>query len=170
MSAPGRSSGKTKRNGRVFPREGADRAKRGPTLDLMEQHNSTETGVLIGKAGAAKRESFPSRGAGRGSKPAAVVDPDAVGTVVTAATADPQVGRMVAAALRLKGFSLSGRWMTDRYTKLRNTAWLVRNSRHGELNNPMAIHVLCVEGERLIGEGERLADVLEALCELLIHP
>jgi hypothetical protein len=60
--------------------------------------------------------------------------------------------------------------MQDRYAVLRNAAWLVRNSRHGQMNNPLALRVVVAEAGRLMAEGEPLPDVIEALCELLIHP
>jgi hypothetical protein len=69
------------------------------------------------------------------------------------------------------GYLLRGRWITDdRYAALRNAAWMVRNSRHGQANNPLALRVVVAEVERLAAAGERLPDMIEALCELLIHP
>jgi hypothetical protein len=58
----------------------------------------------------------------------------------------------------------------DRYGALRNAAWLVRNSRVGQGNNPLALGVVVAEVEKLTGVGEALPDVIEALCELLVHP
>ena len=67
---------------------------------------------------------------------------------------------------------LRGLWLTDdRYTPLRNAAWLVRNTRNRSVaNNPKALAVVVLEVRRLIVDGQDLGDVIEALCELLIHP
>ncbi len=56
------------------------------------------------------------------------------------------------------------------YQALRNAAWLVRNSRTGQENNPLALRLVLAEAERLIGGGELLGDVLEAFAELLAAP
>ena len=56
------------------------------------------------------------------------------------------------------------------YTSLRNAAWLVRAARHGKENNPVALAVVVAECVRLVSVGEELGDVVEALCELLVHP
>jgi hypothetical protein len=70
------------------------------------------------------------------------------------------------------GGELRGLWLTEgRYQGLRNAAWLVRNTRQQRFsNNPKALAVAVVEVERLLAAGEALPDVIEALCELLIHP
>jgi hypothetical protein len=69
------------------------------------------------------------------------------------------------------GYSLGGRWFKSAdYSALRNAAWMVRNSRSGQGNNPLALRVVVVEVQRLVAAGEALPDVVEALCELLIHP
>jgi hypothetical protein len=69
------------------------------------------------------------------------------------------------------GVQLRGRWFTDdRYRGLRNAAWAVRNSRTGQLNNPVALQIALAEVMKLIDEGEQLRDIIEALAELLIHP
>jgi hypothetical protein len=47
---------------------------------------------------------------------------------------------------------------------------MVRNSRVGQANNPLALRVVVREVERLLEDGQTLPDVVEALCELLIHP
>ena len=62
------------------------------------------------------------------------------------------------------------RWLGDPYTGLRNAAWMVRRSRTGQENNPLALGVVLAESERLIGGGEPLYDVFEAFAELLIRP
>ena len=66
--------------------------------------------------------------------------------------------------------SLRIRWLEDRYQGLRNACWMVRNSRVGAANNPLALRAVLVEAMRLIAQRESLYDVIEALCELLIHP
>ncbi len=72
---------------------------------------------------------------------------------------------------KFSGYRLKGRWLKDdRYGALRNAAWLVRNSRVGQANNPLALKVAVVEVQKLIAAGEGLPDVIEALCELLVHP
>lgn len=63
-----------------------------------------------------------------------------------------------------------GKWATDRYTRLRNAAWAVRNSRTGANFNPLALHLVLKESESLVAAGEPLRDVLEAYAELLITP
>ncbi len=49
-------------------------------------------------------------------------------------------------------------------------AWLVRAARHVKENNPVALAVVIAEVVRLGDAGEELGDVIEALCELLVHP
>jgi hypothetical protein len=72
---------------------------------------------------------------------------------------------------RFAGYKLRGLWFKrDSYGKLRNSAWLLRNSRVGRMYNPAALAVCVSEGKALIGAGEDLGDVLEAFAELLIHP
>jgi hypothetical protein len=51
-----------------------------------------------------------------------------------------------------------------------NAAWAVRNSRVGSAFNPLALKMVLDESERLLADGESLADVLEAYAELLAHP
>jgi hypothetical protein len=69
------------------------------------------------------------------------------------------------------GARLRGLWLTsERYANLRNMAWLVRNSRTRQENNPIALQYVVAETERLLQAGETLPDVIEALAELLIHP
>jgi hypothetical protein len=58
----------------------------------------------------------------------------------------------------------------DRYQGLRNAAWLVRNSRTGLQNNPLAVRLAVVEAEKLMSIGEPLYDVIEGFAELLIGP
>jgi hypothetical protein len=72
----------------------------------------------------------------------------------------------------LSGAKLRGLWLTDdRFMPLRNAAWLVRNTRtRCVANNPKALAVVVLEVRRLLGDGQDLGDVIEALCELLIHP
>jgi len=66
---------------------------------------------------------------------------------------------------------LRGRWMSDlRYARLRNAAWMVRNSRTGQMNNPLALEIVRTEAVSLIEQGEKLSDIIEALAELLVHP
>jgi hypothetical protein len=62
------------------------------------------------------------------------------------------------------------RWLGEPYQGLRNAAWMVRNSRTGQENNPLALRLVMIEAERLIGGGEALFDVLEAFAELLVRP
>lgn len=71
---------------------------------------------------------------------------------------------------RFAGYQLRMQWREDRYQPLRNAAWLVRNSRSGQQNNPLALRVVLVEAETLIRTGESLIDVLEAFAELLLRP
>lgn len=72
---------------------------------------------------------------------------------------------------KFAGYRLRGRWIShDGYQVLRNTAWMVRNSRVGGANNPLALRVVVAEVEKLMRDGESIADVIEALCELLVHP
>jgi hypothetical protein len=47
---------------------------------------------------------------------------------------------------------------------------MVRNSRTGQENNPLALGLVLGEAERLIASGEPLYDVLEAFAELLCRP
>jgi hypothetical protein len=65
---------------------------------------------------------------------------------------------------------MRGLWGTVPYTGLRNAAWLVRAARRGAENNPVALAVVVAECVRLVSVGEELGDVVEALCELLVHP
>ncbi|HWD23626.1 MAG TPA: hypothetical protein VG591_10915 [Burkholderiales bacterium] len=68
-------------------------------------------------------------------------------------------------------YPLRGLWVREtRYGPLRNAGWLVRNSRHGQGNNPLAVRLVCAEVVRLLEGGDDLEDVIEALCEILIHP
>lgn len=62
------------------------------------------------------------------------------------------------------------RWLGEPYTALRNAAWMVRNSRTEQENNPLALKVVLSEAEGLIRRGEALSDVLEAFAELLVRP
>lgn len=62
------------------------------------------------------------------------------------------------------------RWRADRYTGLRNAAWLLRNARTGYGDNPLALAVVLGEGKSLISNGEPLCDVLKAFAELLVRP
>ena len=72
---------------------------------------------------------------------------------------------------RFRGYALRGRWVSQAgYAALRNAAWMVRNSRVGQANNPLALRVVVVEVVKLVEAGEDLSDVMEALCELLVHP
>src|SRR5690606_21879089 len=65
---------------------------------------------------------------------------------------------------RLAKYELRGRWFKDeRYGPLRNAAWIVRNSRHGQANNPLALAVVVAEVQKLVNAGEGLPDVVEAL-------
>lgn len=95
--------------------------------------------------------------------------------LVGALAGDGNLTGLIGAALKIQdkfaGARLRARWLIeDRYTPLRNAAWLVRNSRVGQGNNPLALGVVVAEVERLLGAGECLTDVVEALCELLVHP
>ena len=71
---------------------------------------------------------------------------------------------------RTGSYPLSGRWLKDPYTGLRNAAWAVRNARLASHQNPLALQLVLTEAERLIGAGESLRDVLEAYAELLLRP
>lgn len=46
------------------------------------------------------------------------------------------------------GYRLRMRWRQDRYQGLRNGAWMVRNSRTGQENNPLAVRLVVVEAVR----------------------
>jgi len=65
------------------------------------------------------------------------------------------------------GYALGLRWTTDKYTRLRNAAWLVRNTRSRSESNPIALLVVLQEAEALVKDGEPLIDILEAFAELL---
>lgn len=71
---------------------------------------------------------------------------------------------------QFEGYRLRMRWLGERYQGLRNAAWLVRNSRTGQENNPMAVRLVVGEAEKLMTRGEPLCDVLEAFAELLCRP
>jgi len=85
--------------------------------------------------------------------------------------ADKTLGEVVAALGGMRGvYAIRGAWTSEHYTSLRNAAWLVRAARHGKENNPVALAVVVAECVRLVSVGEELGDVVEALCELLVHP
>ena len=67
-------------------------------------------------------------------------------------------------------YAMRGRWTCEGYTRLRNAAWAVRNSRAGAGFNPLALKLVLAEAERLTRGGEELWDVLEAFAELLTRP
>ena len=72
---------------------------------------------------------------------------------------------------KFAGYKLRGLWIRlDSYGKLRNSAWLLRNSRVGHLYNPAAMRQVVHEAQVLVDGGEQLADVLEAFAELLVNP
>jgi hypothetical protein len=71
----------------------------------------------------------------------------------------------------LPAHQLRARWMRfEKYQRMRNAAWMVRNSRVGGVNNPLALQVVLAEAMKLTEEGEQLFDIIEALAELLMHP
>jgi hypothetical protein len=117
---------------------------------------------------AARRDRLPE------TKGGVCEGPEALGARWLAADvslAGKSVGEVVAALGGYRGvYSLRGLWTTDGYTSLRNAAWLVRAARHGKENNPVALAVVVAECVRLVSVGEELGDVVEALCELLVHP
>lgn len=98
--------------------------------------------------------------------------------LVRAMAGDGNLSHLIGAAVRLRdnkfaGYRIRGKWLQDdRYAPLRNAAWLVTNSRVGQGNNPLALAlaVVVAEFDKLTGAGEKLLDVVEALCELLVHP
>ena len=67
-------------------------------------------------------------------------------------------------------YRMRGRWLTARYTGLRNAAWAVRNGRVASHQNPLALRLVLAEAEQLVEQGEPLWDVLEAFAELLMRP
>jgi hypothetical protein len=94
-----------------------------------------------------------------------------LGAVGDVSLAGKSVGEVVAALGGMRGvYPMRGLWTTNPYTSLRNAAWLVRAARHGKENNPVALAVVIGECVRLVSVGEDLGDVVEALCELLVHP
>jgi hypothetical protein len=59
---------------------------------------------------------------------------------------------------------MRGRWLQyERYGRLRNAAWMLRNSRVGGVNIPAARRLVIHAAEALLGAGEPMADILEAL-------
>ena len=76
-----------------------------------------------------------------------------------------------ASSLRFRGYVLRGVWFREeRYGPLRNAAWMLRNSRVGQVTNPAALLLVIAEARKLLSGGESLEDVLEAFAELLMHP
>ena len=67
-------------------------------------------------------------------------------------------------------YLMRGRWLAPEYTGLRNAAWAVRNARVANDLNPLALKLVVAEAGALLRAGEELADVLEAVCELLLRP
>ena len=67
-------------------------------------------------------------------------------------------------------YSLRGRWTADEYTRMRNAAWAVRNSRRANTLNPVAVQLVVQEAEKLHAQGEPLFDIFEAFIELLRVP
>ena len=67
-------------------------------------------------------------------------------------------------------YKLRGRWAQEDYTRLRNAAWAVRNSRCGAAFNPLALRLVLSESMALVDRGEPLLDILEAFAELLMKP
>ena len=68
------------------------------------------------------------------------------------------------------GYALRLRWATAPYARMRNAAWLVRNSRVANDLSPLALQIVLQEAENLVRDGEPLFDVLEAFAELLRIP
>ena len=68
------------------------------------------------------------------------------------------------------GYSLRGRWTRDEYTRMRNAAWAVRNSRFANTLNPVAVQLVVQEAQKLHAQGEPLFDIFEAFIELIRVP
>lgn len=117
---------------------------------------------------AARRDRLPE------TKGGVCEGPEALGARWLAADvslAGKSVGEVVAALGGRRGvYPMRRLWGTVPYTGLRNAAWLVRAARRGAENNPVALAVVIAEVVRLVNAGEDLGDVIEALCELLVHP
>ena len=137
-------------DGRIKGGRAGGRPQAAAGLDLIKQHITTEAGQFHRDGG----DSTPP-GDGKGSH--------------LAGFAEGWVRRRANGLLAQ--YPIRGLWFKDtNYGPLRNAAWLVRNSRVGQGNNPLALRVVVAEIEKLLGEGEQLSDVVEALCELLVHP
>lgn len=67
-------------------------------------------------------------------------------------------------------YALRGRWTADEYTRIRNAAWAVRNSRRANTLNPVAVQLVVQEAVKLHAQGEPLFDIFEAFIELLRVP
>ena len=136
-----------------------------PAVDLTQQHYGKNEGPF-------HREN-PIGGSGAGCEPFASAAAVGADQGEVEGVLDQVLGQLelVKDGGLFARYPIRGRWWKEtRFGPLRNAAWLVRNSRHGQGNNPMALKVAVVEVERLVGSGEPLSDVVEALCELLVHP
>lgn len=158
-------------------------AKRG---SASVEKAGSEMGAALRKRGVVSAAGVAPRG--RGAAPGAALDlssghfphhPDWIGQLLEAYEkgsqlwdADGSDSRPPEALTGLFArYPMRGLWFREtRYAPLRNAAWAVRNSRHGQANNPMALRLVLVEVQRLVDQGELLSDVVEALCELLVHP
>ena len=64
------------------------------------------------------------------------------------------------------GKLLRGRWIHDpAYQGLRNACWMLRQSRVGGANNPLALQLVCAEAVKLREQGQQDFDIFEAFGE-----
>jgi hypothetical protein len=167
--------------GQGLPPRGAQRRGRGL---VHLQQSGLRTGCERGKSGdlAASQVRGPGEPSADGA--AAVVqcggvlppEVDEAGLPVGLLLGDgpirfgPDGAALQPSAGRFAGYQLRGLWMSDRYTRLRNSAWLARHARVGQVQNPVALQVVVAECEKLSRAGEKLSDIIEALAELLMQP
>lgn len=119
---------------------------------------------VSGSRSAGVDGSVTASGVQKSVKPASEVSPAVAGSEV-------QLERGLVGQGRFSGYMLRGLWYKEpRYVDLRNAAWLLRNTRVGQVYNPAALALVLHEAKALLREGEDLYDVLEAFAELLIHP
>lgn len=165
-----------------------------PSDRVQAQQNGVGEGAAGARAVGAPAEGlvsieqspfFPASHRGKSEHPEPGHPPSDIGTATKAATAfvrcadlAPGTGPLakgpgadLGPGVLVSGYQLRGRWLTsERYQPLRNAAWMVRNSRVGGVNNPVALQVVLSEVVKLSEEGEKLFDIIEALAELLVHP
>lgn len=79
-------------------------------------------------------------------------------------------GSRTSIALEVKVYPMRGLRTTVRQTILRNAAWFVRAARRGKANSPVVLAGVIAECVGLVSVGGELGDVVEVLCELLVHP